>query len=55
MISDLLSEAAEEIRDYLGTGAYGEAGDLFRQRLEGLVREMDEIREILDTPPNEIN
>jgi hypothetical protein len=55
MISDVLSEAIEQIRDYLTNpvyaGVYGEPAEPFRQRIEKLVAEMDEVREILDTPP----
>lgn len=54
MISDTLSEAAEEVRKQLdsefGHGAY--TGDL-RLRIERLLFEMEAIRELLDTPPTD--
>ena len=51
MISDVLSEAVSDIREYLKTGRYGDSNDPLRQRIDALVVEMDEIRQILDTPP----
>jgi len=49
MISDTLSKAAHEIREYQENipGAYNSIKD----RLDALLTEMDAIRVILDTPP----
>mgnify|MGYP000072399216 FL=1 len=50
MISDVLSDAADEIRAYLRTHAamYVEV----KPRLEKLLSDMDGLREELDTPPD---
>ena len=49
MISDALSSAANEVRNYLRDYPQVYAGT--RQRLERLVNEMDEVRSILDISP----
>jgi hypothetical protein len=49
MISDTLSSAAKEVRNYLRDQPEVYAGT--RQRLEQLVNEMDEVRSILDMSP----
>lgn len=52
MISDVLSEAAQEIRNYLHDETFAQIyTDELRARIEELVRDMDAIRVSLDTPP----
>ena len=48
-ISDVLSESAAEIRQYMREqpGAYGP----YRQRIDRLLADMDTLRIQLDTPP----
>tara|TARA_B100000378_G_scaffold230812_1_gene195847 strand:+ start:1853 stop:2023 length:171 start_codon:yes stop_codon:yes gene_type:complete len=48
-VSDTLSEAVDEIRDYLDTnpGMYRAV----RPRIEALLAEMEQVRVLLDTPP----
>ena len=52
MISDVLSEAVDELRYYLAEPTFKKvyAGD-FRKRIERLVKEMDTMRVELGTPP----
>lgn len=53
MISDTLSDAVAEIREYLdhdGPFASCYQGPV-RERIERLVEEMDAVRRVLDTPP----
>lgn len=48
-ISDVLSEAVEQIDTYLKGGQY--AAPFIMERLAQLRREMDGVRELLDLPP----
>lgn len=52
MVSDVLSEAAHDIREYLRTMPQVYAS--IRPELERLLSEMDSIRIFLDTPPIDI-
>jgi hypothetical protein len=52
MISDVLSDAVDRIREYLDDPVYATvySGEL-RERIERLVQQMDRIRAELDLPP----
>jgi hypothetical protein len=52
MISDVLSDAYDQIREYLDSPEFDDtySGSL-REEIERLVREMDRIRALLDRPP----
>ena len=55
MISDVLSEAVTDIRDYLTRmpDVYP-PGDPVTVRITALVTEMDAVRQVLDTPPPDL-
>lgn len=52
MISDVLFKTIQDIKGYLNNNTYDNVymGEL-RKRIESLVKEMEAIRVILDTPP----
>ncbi len=52
MISDTLFDAVAEIREYLDGPIYRwSAEDPSRQRVEALVREIEEVAQLLGMPP----
>ncbi len=52
MISKVLSDAADKIRDYLNDPAHRDAYiGATRKEIETLLVEMDRLRKKLDTPP----
>jgi hypothetical protein len=53
MISDALSECVSEIDRYLSNPMYAALYRFIERRLRRVRDEMDEVRAILDTPPND--
>ena len=51
MISDVLSEAVADIRDYLADPITADCYTTVRGRIDALVADMEAVRVILDTPP----
>ena len=52
MISDVLSDAASDIRDYLDHPVTGECyGSAIRGDIQHVLDQMDRVRRLLDTPP----
>jgi hypothetical protein len=51
MISDVLTDAIDDIRDYLDHSPLYTDADL-RKRIVDLVEQMDAMRKQLDTPPD---
>lgn len=52
MISDVLSDAAHDIRDYLEHPVAGACyGSAIRDDIQHVLAQMDNLRRILDTPP----
>jgi hypothetical protein len=52
MVSDLLYEAEQAIRDYLRNPVFDRVEGEMRDRIEGLIEEMRTIGMLLDTPPD---
>ena len=51
MISDVLSDAAASIREYLEHPATERCYDRVRIRVEDVLGQMDALRRVLDAPP----